>query len=212
MARHDSPYNQATTESYTEDILDSYDNAGYSDAIWGYVVNHEFYEAGNSPYWKKLGWVVDKIASEKPGKAIIAVGDLSGYGQVDTFLEKLWASVDGLMITERYVWRTGKSIHLTYFTYQAYAHSNNLPGSWSLDSISSGDPSNPLNILEVRHWTGPDGEDVYALCNRDPDNTKNITANFDSTYAVYHDDISKGSLSSYQFTLGKGDVAVLRLE
>jgi len=102
--------------------------------------------------------------------------------------------------------------YLAGYTYQAYAHSNNLPGSWSLDSISSGDPSNPLNILEVCHWTGPDGEDVYALCNRDPSNPKFVTANFDGTYLVYYNGVSKGSRSSLQFALDRADVTVLRLE
>lgn len=109
LALYNSSYNQATTESYTEAILGSYDNDGYSNAIWGYVINHEDYYRGSFPYWKQLGWVVNKIASEKPGKAIIAVGNLSAYQSVDTFLQKLWASADGLMVTEKYVWNTGTS-------------------------------------------------------------------------------------------------------
>ena len=102
--------------------------------------------------------------------------------------------------------------YLKYATYDEYAHSDSLPGWWNLDSVSSWNPSETLNIMEICRWTGPDGEALYAMCNRDPGFTKSVTMTFDGTYHIYHDDVDKGNQSSYSYTAGRGDVDVIRVE
>ncbi|MEW6755841.1 MAG: hypothetical protein AB1505_33415 [Candidatus Latescibacterota bacterium] len=313
---------QSYVETHTKDILDDYAAAGFMDAIWGFEVNHEQYGASGTS-WNELGWVVGKIAAERPGKAILAIGDpLHDPPYNNTFYQKLWSSQYGLFVAERYVWQPSASIlwsvtqqqarwremadkaasistgntnqwmgivachreihsgsdyyrypdeqellytalgpiaHggqgtlfflfeggwsdantqylgvyenatqrsyvqnaisrmnavsnlLTYFTYQAYALSTELPSGWNLDSISSGDTSNQLNILEVCHWLGPDGESLYVLCNRDPDASKNVTTTFNGTYSIYLNGEYKTTGSSYQFSIPAGDVAVVKVE
>lgn len=321
LAAPDSAGNQNEVEARTKDILDNYAGAGFMDAIWGFEVNHERYGTSNTT-WQELGWVVGKIASERPGKAIIATGGTTQYPN-DTFFEKLWSSQYGLFMAERYVWQSSASVlwsvtqqqaewraiadkaasvdtggnpnkwmgivachreirsgnnyydypdqqellytalgpiahggqgtlfflfeggwsdantqyigvyedttqrsyvqsaitrmntvsgWLTYFTYQSYALSTSLPSGWNLDAISSGDTSNELNVLEVCHWLGPDGESQYVLCNRDPDNSKNVTTTFNGTYSIYVDGTYRTTGSSYQFTIAAGDVAVVKVE
>lgn len=340
LAHSDSGLSQSAIQTGVQEILTSYDNAGYTDGIWGYEVLHEDYDPGaTSPYWEELGWVVDEIATQKPGKAIVWIGSLFKVQNesVDTVLQKVWSSADGLIVVEtgykeaegdveEYVWRSGKSVewsvqhqeaawregadkaqaiasgnpnhsmsivschhqlyngsdlflypdeqellytalgsishggqgtlfflfeegwgqnaqgdtrdyfgvygnatqhghvtnaitrmeevsgYLQFFTFDAYAHSDTLPGSWNLDSVSSGDPWNMLNVLEVCHWFGPDGEEAYAMCNRDPDATKSVSMSFNATYNIYHDGVFQGAMSSYAYTASRGDVDVIRAE
>ena len=163
-----------------------------------------------------------------------AIGPIAHGAQGTLFFlfDSGWEPVDSRGIQRAYRGVSGRGVHvptqrifvknaiarmdkikrwLDGSTYQSCAHSDSLPASWSLVAVHGRDTADPLNILEVCYWTSMRGEDLYVLCNRDPDRTKHLMIRFNRTYTISHNGRVRHRGRFLRIRIGKGDAAVLKL-